>query len=364
MMCRLVVALSLLGSLLSQEPRFANGLPNEPTFFPIGVWLQDPTNAARYADLGINLYVGLFDGPTKAQLETLAKAKMRVICAQNDTALAFPAGTIVGWMHGDEPDNAQGGGMLGYGPPVEPWKVVESYEAMRKKDKTRPVLLNLGQGAAWDGWHGRGKRSGHFEDYAEYAKGCDVVAFDIYPVTHPHRDVRGKLEFVGRGVQRMHEASGGKKPIWACLESARVGAGDERPTPQQIENEAWIAVCCGASGIVWFAHEFAPSFVETGLLQYPEIAEAVKTTDRALLEAAKALAAPRDDDAIVVTTKPKAEVAVRVHRLGNELHVFAASMTNTPLHVTFTPRGGKGEPWHVDLAAYGHDHHVVRGAAK
>ncbi len=61
--------------------------------------------------------------------------------------------TIVGWMHGDEPDNAQElPGGKGYGPPMPPAKIVAEYEAIRKADPTRPVMLNLGQGVAWDGW--------------------------------------------------------------------------------------------------------------------------------------------------------------------------------------------------------------------
>src|ERR1044071_3172543 len=32
--------------------------------FPIAVWLQSPSNAARYQAAGVNLYVGLWKGPT------------------------------------------------------------------------------------------------------------------------------------------------------------------------------------------------------------------------------------------------------------------------------------------------------------
>ena len=64
-------------------------------------------------------------------------------------------------------------------------------------------MLNLGQGVAWDEWFGRGPRSNHPEDYPEYVKGCDIVSFDIYPVVHGSPEVRGKLEFVARGVERL-----------------------------------------------------------------------------------------------------------------------------------------------------------------
>ena len=58
---------------------FANGPPADPSFFPIGVWLQSPHNAKAYRELGINLYVGLYGGPTEAQLEALEQAEMPVI---------------------------------------------------------------------------------------------------------------------------------------------------------------------------------------------------------------------------------------------------------------------------------------------
>jgi hypothetical protein len=34
----------------------------DPTFFPLAVWLQDPGNAPKYKDIGINVYVGLWRG--------------------------------------------------------------------------------------------------------------------------------------------------------------------------------------------------------------------------------------------------------------------------------------------------------------
>ena len=74
---------------------------------------------------------------------------------------------------------------------------------MRKADPDRPVMLNLGQGVAWDGWYGRGVRTNHPEDYAEYAKGCDIASFDIYPACHDNAEVAGKLWYVARGVDRL-----------------------------------------------------------------------------------------------------------------------------------------------------------------
>src|SRR5882762_3390605 len=130
--------------------QWKNGPPTDPNFFPIAVWLQSPKNAARYKAAGINVYVALWRWSTEEQLRALQEAGMRVICAQNSMGLFNKNNaTIIGWMHGDEPDNAQARpGQKGYGPPILPETIVTNYSKLRAADSTRPVLLNLGQGVA------------------------------------------------------------------------------------------------------------------------------------------------------------------------------------------------------------------------
>src|SRR5215218_3107517 len=173
------------------------GFPSDEKFFPLAVWVQSPRNARRYRDLGINTYVALYRGPTAEQLDALDKAGIVAITHQNKAGLEHRDGrTIAGWMHGDEPDNAQSLGRgKGYGPPIPPERIVENYKRMKAADPGRPVLLNLGQGVAWDNWIGRGVRRNHPEDYPKYVKGCDIASFDIYPAVHDSPEVAGKLEY-------------------------------------------------------------------------------------------------------------------------------------------------------------------------
>ena len=102
----------------------------DPALFPIAVWLQDPNQAGKYKEAGFNLYVALWKGPTEGQLKELTAAGMPVICEQNRVALAHKNDPIIiGWMHGDEPDNAQeswiappgSGAMVLPSPPPESW---------------------------------------------------------------------------------------------------------------------------------------------------------------------------------------------------------------------------------------------------
>ena len=52
----------------SPYAQWQNGPPTDPAFFPLGVWVQDPRNAEPYQEIGVNTYVGLWQGPTEDQL--------------------------------------------------------------------------------------------------------------------------------------------------------------------------------------------------------------------------------------------------------------------------------------------------------
>src|SRR5262245_56811018 len=60
--------------------RWSHGPPSDNSFLPISVWLQTPSNATRYRQVGINFFTGLYQGPTESQLSTLASASMPTIC--------------------------------------------------------------------------------------------------------------------------------------------------------------------------------------------------------------------------------------------------------------------------------------------
>ena len=72
-----------------RAPAWTGGPPTAADYFPIAVWLQDPRNAGRYKAIGINLYVGLWRGPTARQLEELERHGMAVICSQNDLRISW-----------------------------------------------------------------------------------------------------------------------------------------------------------------------------------------------------------------------------------------------------------------------------------
>jgi hypothetical protein len=328
-------------SLLAEEPSRAP--LSDPNFFPVAVWLQNPSNAPRYAAAGINTYVGLWRGPTEEQLVELKKHGMRLICSQNAVGLSHKDDPLIlGWMHGDEPDNAQplGRGKEGYGPPVPPARIIEQYQAMKRADPTRPVLLNLGQGVAWDGWYGRGVRTNHPEDYPEYLKGCDIGSFDIYPACHDHKDVVGKLWMVGEGVSRLKTWAGPDRRVWNCIECTRISNPRAKATPAQVKAEVWMSLISGSQGLIYFVHQFQPKFIEAGLLADDEMLSQVTAVNRQIHELAPVLNSETVADGVQVqssSTDVPVEAILKTH--DGRMYVFAVPFREGPATATFRVKG-------------------------
>jgi hypothetical protein len=318
---------------------------SDPNFFPIGVWLQSPANVERFRRAGINVYVGLWEGPTEEQLATLQRAGMSVICAQNEVGLRHRDDPLIlGWMQDDEPDNAQSrGARFGWSAPISPEQVVERYRRMKAADATRPVLLNLGQGVAWDGWYGRGTRKNHPEDYPAYLKGCDIASFDIYPAVHRDREVAGKLWLVARGVERLVNWTGGQKPVWNCIEAARVQNPNRKPAPEEVRGEVWMALIHGSRGLIYFVHQFKPKFVEAALLDDGELLAAVTALNRQVMELAPVLNRPTVRGvATVQSLNAAVPVATMVKRHADQWYLFAVAMRAGRTTATFAGEEFKG----------------------
>jgi hypothetical protein len=319
-----------------------SGPPQSEDYFPIAVWLQSPAKAAQYQAIGINTYVGIWRSPTAEQLAQLQKHDISLIC-HFKPELKDQKG-IVGWMHGDEPDNAQSlPGGKGYGPPILPEKIVADYQKLKEADPTRPILLNLGQGVAYDNYIGRGVRRRELEDYPKYVQGSDIVSFDIYPAVHDAAEIAGHLEYVAKGVTRLREWSHDQKVIWNCIETTHISNEAVKPTPRQVKAEVWMSLIHGSRGIIYFAHEFKPKFIEAGLLADGEMAAAVGKINAQVKELAPALNAPGEAGVVTVATSDKnVPVAITVRRAGGNLYVFAVAMRDAECRATFTLANAKG----------------------
>ena len=353
----LVVTVALMAATLagcagapSVYAPWKNGPAKDPSFFPITVWLQSPANATKYKEIGINTYIAQYKGPTEEQLAELKKQGMKLICEQNAVGLKhLNDPMIIGWMHGDEPDNAQSDGKGGYGPPVAPEKIIADYQEIKKKDPSRPVMLNLGQGVAWDKWHGRGVRTNHPEDYAEYIKGGDVISFDIYPVNASHADVKNKLHLVPFGVDRLRQWTKGEKIIWNCIECTQYGKEGRRPTPHEVKAEVWMSLVHGSQGLIYFVHEFdikdaagkvIRPFKEAGLLGNEDMAKAVGAVNKQITDLAPVLNSPTvGDGATVASENADVPVDIVVKSYQGATYLFAVGMRDGQTKATFTVKG-------------------------
>ena len=253
-----------------------HGIPADADFFPIAVWLQDPAqrrDGTRRA--GINLYVGLWQGPTEEQLGRTRRSRH--------------AGDL----------RAERGRPQAQGRPdhrrldarrrarQRPVARAEGRGTVRRSRRrrssriiarsarpipTRPVMLNLGQGVAWDDWYGRGVRRNHPEDYPEYLKGCDIVSFDIYPACHENKAIAGKLWY--RGRRGRSAAAMDRRPQgWSGTASrcTRINNPDRQGHAQQVRAEVWMSLIHGSRGLIYFVHQFKPKFIEAGLLADEEM---------------------------------------------------------------------------------------------
>ena len=337
-------------ALLAASP-LAFGAPQKPSVltnpsdFPIAVWLQGPENAGRYEAAGINLYVGLWQGPTEAQLTTLKAAGMPVICTQNAVGLAHKDDpTIAGWMHQDEPDNAQpvtdaATGKQTYGPCVPPTQIVAGYKTLKAADPTRPVLLNLSQGVANDEWIGRGEGAKP-EDYKTYVQGADIVSFDVYPVAgldKPHSE--DYLWYVAKGVGRLKQWTAGKQRVWNCIECSQIDRAGAKPTPAQVRSEVWMALTHGSTGLIYFTHQFKPTFDEHAMLDDPAMLAAVTAINRQIHDLAPVLNGPAvPEGATVVASIPTVPIDLMVKRHDGATYLFAVGMRNGAARGAFTVR--------------------------
>ena len=335
-----IFLMATIGNICQANPyaKWDKGPSHDNNFFPIAVWLQSPHNAPKYKAAGFNTYVGLWQGPTEQQLAQLKTSGMKVICSQNKVGIEhLDDPTIIGWMHGDEPDNAQSlRNGKGYGPPIPPEKIVDDYEKIVAANPSRPVLLNLGQGVAWDRWHGRGVRTNHPEDYPKYVKGGDIISFDIYPAAHDRPQVAGKLWYVPKGVERLVNWTQGEKIVWNCIECTRINNPNSKATPKQVKCEVWMSLIHGSMGLIYFVHEWQPKFNEAALLSDNEMLEAVTAINKQIHELAPMLNSPTIHDAVKVTSQnQQVPIATIVKQYGEALYIFAVAMRNGTTKANF-----------------------------
>jgi hypothetical protein len=322
---------------------------NDSDFFPIAVWAQDPVNALLYKENGINMYINIYGGLDQRKLDHLKKAGMKIIAHQNSFGLEnLDEPLIYGWMHGDEPDNAQRNKSENrWDPCHDPSVVIGAYESMKKNDPGRPVYLNVGRGVAHIDWIGRGVCRGKTDMYKisnnGYLKGCDIASFDIYPVNASEEGVSGELWYVAKGIENLQEWSEHKKPTWCWIETTRISEKSKRkPTPDEVRSQVWMALIHGAKGFGYFCHSFVGKMDEAALLHDPEMITAVREINEQVASLTTVLNKPDTKGyAMVRTSNQSVPVTILTKRKRKANYIFAVAMRKGSTYATFEVASGK-----------------------
>jgi hypothetical protein len=330
---------------------WTRGIPTDPSFFPIGVWLQLPSHASELAKIGVNVYVGNNAGTDPLMAGDLANLKslgMYAIIGQDSVGLANIADpTIVGWwMTPDEPDNAQPNGSGGYGPPVAPSTLVTQYQSYANADPTRPVWLGLGQGVAYDAWEGRGSNA---PPESQYVPASDIVSFDIYPYNNCGGDPNeqatcGQFWLNAFGIDRLHMWSNRGQAVWSDFETTVIAAGTTTgPTPVQTRSEVWLGLIHGANGILYFIDSWNPSFREDAIFESSAMVSAVTTLDQQIAMLAPELNSATIPNLVSVSSSSaSAPIDTMVKANGSKLYVMSAIARTGTVTGTFTIAGMTG----------------------
>jgi hypothetical protein len=335
----------IYGNLILAQLQIPTANPN---FFPIGVWLQQPSHALAYKKAGVNMYVGLWDGLDQAQLTDLKKAGMKVVCDQNTFALSILSDTtIYGWTQSDEPDNAQWNATANqYDPCIAPSVIINTYNAIKAKDPSRPVYLNLGQGVSNIDWVGRGTCTGKTDMYPVYnngyVKASDIISFDIYPVNNT--DVTsGKLWYVPKGVDSLQVWAEGKKPVWCWIEVTKIDnkTSKRQPTPEEVKAEVWMALIHGATGFGYFCHSWKPTLNDAELLSDATMLAAVTGINTEIGSLAPVLnSASTKGYASVSSSNTAVPIDIMTKNYGLANYIFSVGMRPGITTASFTVSAG------------------------
>jgi hypothetical protein len=295
------------------------------------------------------MYISIHRGLDQEKLDFLKAADMKVITHMNDFCREnMDEPLIYGWMHGDEPDNAQRNKAGdGWDPCKDPAIIIADYEKLKQIDPSRPVYLNLGRGVSVTNWAGRGTCRGNTDMYKVsnngYLKGCDIASFDVYPVNSREEEVKGSLWYVAQGIDNLLEWSDYSKPVWCWIETTKISErADRKPTPAEVKSEVWMALIHGATGFGYFCHSFHPKTVDAALLHDPEMIAGVKAINEQVTSLAKILNTNSTSGyATVASSMPSVPVDIMTKKHKGSNYIFAVAMRPGTTTATFTVTGGK-----------------------
>jgi hypothetical protein len=326
--------------------KFSPSLPSDPSYFPIGLWLDSVMSRSDIANdkgAGVNLYVGVAD-PEGSNLRLLRAHRQKALI-QSDERTRFRGirSETAGWLLMDEIDMTDG----------------------PRACKGR--LQRVKRGLPADGrarYNNYGKGVLLWETAAQatcFVDAQNLVSSDLYWFTDPgqrrmvgprwlpERGRRMTLDEVRRAsnygyqVDRMRALdarNGRRKPIWNAVEvgwpfTESAAEGGRAIQPAEIRAAVWHSLIAGARGILYFDHQFGGPCPDRVLRPpdcYPQNRATVKSVNRQI----RALAPVLNARTVTSDWTTNSSIRAMVRWYAGKFYVFAGSRENRKSTGTFT----------------------------
>jgi hypothetical protein len=142
-------------------------------------------------------------------------------------------------------------------PRVAPEVIQAAYRATKAADAAHPVFMNLTS----DFMKSEKEYDQATKDrvYPAYARGCDVLGFDTYPIFGA--GYFGKILEPAQGTAEMRPFAKPGQPLYAWIETNRgskwiTPAKQPEVKPEHTRFETWGCIINGATGIAYFTHKW------------------------------------------------------------------------------------------------------------
>lgn len=181
-----------------------------------------------------------------------------------------------------------------------PAEVMARYNLLKELDSSRPMMMTVTcffiNDPRFDHWSTKEQSDALYPDLL---KATDILGFDVYPIYGWNQP--DKLGWVSQGVRELRAYGGTERPVYAwleCLRGDNFGDKAHPVTGVEIRNEAYQAICSGATAIGYFTHRFKP-FAEFAVP--PENQAAMKELNAQLQRLVPAILGPDHEDQPKVT---------------------------------------------------------------
>jgi hypothetical protein len=313
---------------------------DEPTFFPISVFLGKPSHAPQLQALGINTYMGAeHDGTAASAITDLG---LYLMAQQDEWALSEVGDDpgVVAWFISDECDMGLGG--CGGGDEYDGLRIqkgfvnkVDAYQDGRFKH------ANFGNGILETHWS-----PNTMNDHVALV---DSASADKYTYTSPHvwsivadspawpsdAEVRSSASYGWQADQmRKFQNPEDPRPIWTFVETARpflTEPGAQTITPDQIEGAVWSAIIHEARGIAYFQHNNDGT---CGTYSLVDCGEEVRERVAEINSKVRSLAPVLNTQSYEFDFRSQTDTMLKVHK--GDAHIFAGiGLADSPGEKTF-----------------------------